>query len=255
MKTTIQILLLSFLLITGCSKKDLSDLENGVLWRIESKKGFESYIFGTIHLYPKSELVISHTTFSKLQNCKTLVLERDITNVTEQRKFADFQMPDFILESYRTIISEYGDRLVSMEGQLIQKAQESNINIAGLESADEILHAMNTLSTIKVPENTLNKIEMLVNFQKSLKMYNDESIGKLKDSLTIQMGEEVTKILVDERNENWIDDIESLINKNRSFIAVGAGHLGGKNGVLHLLREKGYKLESIGIENMPPEKP
>lgn len=54
---------------------------------------------------------------------------------------------------------------------------------------------------------------MLANFQKSLKMYQDESIGKLKDSLTIQMGEEVTKILVDERNENWIDDIESLIKK------------------------------------------
>ncbi|MBA2334195.1 MAG: TraB/GumN family protein [Blastocatellia bacterium] len=32
-----------------------------------------------------------------------------------------------------------------------------------------------------------------------------------------------------------------------TFIAVGAGHLGGKNGVIRLLRARGYKLTPIKL--------
>jgi len=34
--------------------------------------------------------------------------------------------------------------------------------------------------------------------------------------------------------------IEELIREKRTFIAVGAGHLGGPNGVIRLLQQKGY---------------
>tara|TARA_R110000868_G_scaffold411398_1_gene703720 strand:- start:1066 stop:1848 length:783 start_codon:yes stop_codon:yes gene_type:complete len=252
MKGAFGIILLLFLFLTACSQKNTADIRNGLLWRIESKNGTESYIFGTIHLYPKSELILSDTVIAKLQNCNTLALERDITNEAEQRKYENFQMPELLLESYRAIVSEYGDSLENMEGQLIQKAQESKIKITGLESIDEILNTMKTLSTIKVPENAFIKREILSNYQKSLKMYKEESIGQFKDSITIQIGETITSILVDERNENWLNDIESLIEKDRSFIAVGMGHLGGKEGVINLLRKKGYKLEPIRIDNTPP---
>ena len=53
--------------------------------------------------------------------------------------------------------------------------------------------------------------------------------------------------MVDERNANWIPVIEKNIAVTPSFIGVGAGHLGGKNGVISLLRARGYKLTPIKL--------
>ena len=54
-------------------------------------------------------------------------------------------------------------------------------------------------------------------------------------------------ILLDNRNQNWIPLIEKNISTTSSFIAVGGGHLGGKNGVVNLLRAKGYKVTPIKL--------
>jgi uncharacterized protein YbaP (TraB family) len=52
---------------------------------------------------------------------------------------------------------------------------------------------------------------------------------------------------IDQRNKNWIPVIEKTIAVTPSFIAVGGGHLGGANGVVNLLRAKGYKLTPIKL--------
>ena len=51
--------------------------------------------------------------------------------------------------------------------------------------------------------------------------------------------------MLDVRNQRWIPKIEKAIAAKPTFIAVGAAHLGGKNGVVSLLRAKGYKLKPI----------
>jgi uncharacterized protein YbaP (TraB family) len=161
-------------------------------------------------------------------------------------------MPSFLLESYGVIVAEYGDELISMEGELIEKAQKAKMDLIGLESTDEILNIMKTLKDISIPEGAFIKDEMLADYNESIKLYQTESIGKFHKDMTVQMGEEITKILVDERNENWIDDIEYLIEKDRTFIAVGMGHLGGQNGILNKLKEKGYELKPIRKEHTTP---
>jgi uncharacterized protein YbaP (TraB family) len=49
----------------------------------------------------------------------------------------------------------------------------------------------------------------------------------------------------DVRNANWIPVIEKQIRQQATFIAVGAGHLGGTNGVLELLKKQGYVVTGI----------
>ena len=132
-----------------------------------------------------------------------------------------------------------------MESELIEKALSFKMKITGLESTKEILTIMKEIKSINVPEKTFIKKDILSNYQKNLIQYKTESIGDYHKSMTIQMGNEITKILVDKRNKNWIDNIESLIKKDNTFIAVGMGHLGGKNGLLNLLSEKGYELKPI----------
>jgi uncharacterized protein YbaP (TraB family) len=52
--------------------------------------------------------------------------------------------------------------------------------------------------------------------------------------------------LVDERNRNWLPKIEGYLRSGHThFVVVGAGHMGGPNGLLALLKTRGYKIEQI----------
>jgi uncharacterized protein YbaP (TraB family) len=50
--------------------------------------------------------------------------------------------------------------------------------------------------------------------------------------------------LIVERNNNWVPQIEACMNRPEPcFVVVGAAHLVGPDGLLALLKQKGYKLE------------
>ncbi len=53
------------------------------------------------------------------------------------------------------------------------------------------------------------------------------------------------KQLLDNRNEAWIPKIDQLAKDKSTFIAVGAMHLAGDNGVVKLLREAGYTVNPM----------
>jgi uncharacterized protein YbaP (TraB family) len=54
------------------------------------------------------------------------------------------------------------------------------------------------------------------------------------------------KRLIDERNRNWIPKIEGYLARGENyFVVVGAGHLGGPNGLLALLRAQGNRVEQL----------
>ncbi|MBY0536442.1 MAG: TraB/GumN family protein [Chitinophagaceae bacterium] len=64
-------------------------------------------------------------------------------------------------------------------------------------------------------------------------------------------------LLLFNRNKNWVKKLQELMPKGSYLIAVGAGHLPGKQGVLQLLRNAGYTVRPIpnivksGIEANP----
>jgi uncharacterized protein YbaP (TraB family) len=60
-----------------------------------------------------------------------------------------------------------------------------------------------------------------------------ESSGELEQELLVK------------RNIAWIPSIEKAARSKGTFFAFGAAHLAGKQGVLTLLREKGYTVKPI----------
>jgi uncharacterized protein len=55
---------------------------------------------------------------------------------------------------------------------------------------------------------------------------------------------EERKVILDDRNRNWIPKIEKMLKEKRTFfITVGAAHLAGQNGVPNLLRQAGYRVD------------
>jgi len=49
-----------------------------------------------------------------------------------------------------------------------------------------------------------------------------------------------------QRNKNWVDQIEIEMNgSGTDFIAVGAGHLVGEDGVPAMLKARGYDVKRL----------
>lgn len=55
----------------------------------------------------------------------------------------------------------------------------------------------------------------------------------------------VKRLIIDNRNALWIQRVPELIQEASSFIAVGAGHLGGENGLIEQLRALNYTVVSM----------
>jgi uncharacterized protein YbaP (TraB family) len=52
-------------------------------------------------------------------------------------------------------------------------------------------------------------------------------------------------MLVD-RNKNWMPKIDQLLSRNgHSLVVVGAAHLVGPDGLLAMLRAKGYTVDQL----------
>lgn len=51
--------------------------------------------------------------------------------------------------------------------------------------------------------------------------------------------------LLEGRNQRWVSRMDSLLRSTSCFVAVGAGHLGGKTGLLAMLRKSGYRVEPV----------
>jgi uncharacterized protein len=52
--------------------------------------------------------------------------------------------------------------------------------------------------------------------------------------------------LIGARNRNWIPKIEGYLRSGRTyFVIVGAGHIGGPEGLLALLKARGYQVEQL----------
>ena len=58
-------------------------------------------------------------------------------------------------------------------------------------------------------------------------------------------GDKFEDILLTNRNKNWVKKIKPIMDSKNLFIAVGAGHLGGEQGLIDLLRKEGYEVEGV----------
>lgn len=77
---------------------------------------------------------------------------------------------------------------------------------------------------------------------------DDEALDQLlNDEMdSADDGGRFKKLLLTDRNRAWVPEIEKALKGSRNvFFLVGAGHLVGEEGVVALLREKGYTVEKV----------
>ena len=245
-----------------------------------------SYIYGTIHVMPKKDFVISDSIKSAFKTCKELAMEVDLnmdlktqiemvklSMLPEGKTIADItskensdRIRNFCLDSINWKESKYNkisrfqpffiSSLITQE--LIGKSKSYEIEFKKLAKKNKM--SMSGLETIQFQMNLLSEvsnqeqIKMLLlgltkdnsEFNKLLDTYLKKDINQLDTLMNnADLSPEFYSNFIVKRNQNWIPIISELIQKKSIFIAVGAAHLPGREGVLNLLQEAGYKITPI----------
>ena len=155
-------------------------------------------------------------------------------------------------------------------------AKKNNINIIELEPKNSMQKIEVALSNEQPVMSYKNEIDILLNYlvnQTKIALISKEMANKVLSAYLLQdiaylitkqedehclnenlgqLGLEVERNrnnayrrVVDDRNDDWMTKIPSMIKNKSSFITVGAGHLGGEKGLIKQLRKLGYVVENI----------
>ncbi|MFT6245129.1 MAG: hypothetical protein ACJAXI_001899, partial [Crocinitomicaceae bacterium] len=190
---------------------------------------------------------------SKEQGDSLLAWGQERMNMSEEMFKASFGKMKPFAVSMITMTLDIQGGIESYEMEIKELMESEKIKAVGLETMEEQIAFFDAFSN---EEQVQMLMESIKDDEKSAdqtkrmqQMYKRQNL----DSLYIMITEESESIarkdaeLLDDRNKNWIPKIEKLITKERTFIAVGAGHLGGPEGVIRLLQKKGYTLTPIEL--------
>lgn len=84
-------------------------------------------------------------------------------------------------------------------------------------------------------------------FSKMVEVYKKQDLAGLY-SMTLESDFEMEnqqEVLLTSRNKRWIPIIEKQVAEKPTFVAVGAAHLGGEEGVIALLRKQGFSVVPV----------
>lgn len=141
--------------------------------------------------------------------------------------------------------------LKSYEMEFMKIATQSNKQTGGLESIE---FQMSIFDSIPYIDQAKMLVESLKNndlgsdtFKQMVEIYKKQDLNALVSMISEDedgIGE-YEDMMLNQRNEKWIPLMEEMMKEQEVFFAVGAGHLAGERGVIHLLRKAGYKLSPV----------
>lgn len=141
----------------------------------------------------------------------------------------------------------------SVEAELIKIAKAQNEEVIGLETVGEQLavfdaipyqEQMNEL-VITAKDNMQRDKAELVEMMTLYKSENVEAMIAFTEKSPNVMTSKYSDVLLKKRNQNWISRMTAIATNKPTFFGVGAAHLGGKDGVIALLRKAGFTVEAV----------
>jgi len=142
---------------------------------------------------------------------------------------------------------EYG-----VDRYFYKKARDVGKEVRGLETAEFQIDLIASLSKDTEDEvllHTLKDLDVieieLNNLIDSWNRGDEDEFQKLILRSYVEHPRVYGKLIVN-RNKNWLKEIESYLRGDKNYLlVVGAGHLVGQEGLIKLLRNKGYSVEQM----------
>jgi len=180
--------------------------------------------------------------------------------------FEEMGMPMFLLNKVKpmflSMLAEVNmdpaemqsDEIVSYEMEIYDKANAAKKEVGGLET---MAYQMSLFDSIPYKEQAKMLLDAVRgtaadsdSLDETSSLYKQQNI----EGMVAMMGKDENSgvgdyedILLNNRNRNWIPVMSEKMSKDPTFFAVGAGHLGGPNGVIRLLRKEGYTVTPVSV--------
>lgn len=133
-----------------------------------------------------------------------------------------------------------------------QRAKDLNKTVIGLETLDEQLALFESMMAGDRDAFVRQSLEDFASIEEELSAiiasWNRGDLTGLEEALleNLRNYPNVHRILIRERNARWMKTLEEVLQSGKtSMIIVGAGHLPGKDGLVSLLRARGYSIEQL----------
>ncbi len=141
-------------------------------------------------------------------------------------------------------------RARSYELELMSRALNNQQPIEGLETMEYQISLFDQLPDTIIREMIMAQIRDpeggRAEQRKLTELYINRDVEALAELIeTSDEMEGSVDALLYQRNRNWIPVMMKLMETRSCFFAVGAGHLGGKNGVIQLLQHAGYQVTPL----------
>jgi uncharacterized protein len=198
----------------------------------------------------------------------------DVTTPQEYRKVKNFfakemkGVPFWSISNLRPmllsgIVAGVADKCPtsSWEVTLGRIARKKDIAIKGLETAQDQLSVFDRIPIKDQVKQLMDAIDnrqkvrrqSIIDNQNLHNAYKNQDIAKLYGlvskgadiGVSSETNRQFLEALLDERNRKWIPIISRVAQEKPTLFGVGAGHLGGKQGVISLLRTAGYQVRPV----------
>ena len=262
-----------------------STAEKSLFWQLESPGGQISYLFGTIHTDDNRVTDFSPKVLQALKNVDTFMLEVADAPPARLLQLPQGDLKQYLSEAELDQVAQLADihvmpleMVLKMKPWLLAvlfdlpkpqtpfaqdfllkaKAEELDKRIIGLESAEEHFGVMDSLT---VDEQLLMLHAVLKRSQKQkekdfeqlLKAYlagNPDQVANMDDEMTrgvlpAAVWQRMRVKLLDERNLKMAERGLEQAKQGSVFIAVGAAHLAGKNGLIEAFKQAGFKVKPL----------
>jgi uncharacterized protein YbaP (TraB family) len=177
---------------------------------------------------------------------KALLMNKEqfLTNFNKAKPFLLMQ---FLLQS------SLPENSRSYEKEFENLAFKNKIATSGLESVTEQLNLFTSFSKNEQTEMVMSSLreeaEAKNSFEQMQQIYLTQNLDNLYSFMKKESDSPIanSRVFLENRNQNWIPQMEKMMESKSVFFAVGAAHLAGPEGVIELLIKKGYTLTPIKL--------
>lgn len=241
----------------------------------DSIKGFDKAFESTRQLYGEIDMnfMTDNSTLIEMQKAMTMPDGKRLSDLfsNEDRKLIDSACKKYLgigidmmdMLKPMAIASQLSVVMSMKEFPELQKGEQLDMNlqnmakkegkeVKGLESLEFQTNLIFNMPLEEQAEFLLKTVESTDESEKTSKelanAYKSQNLDKIMELINkeeMQDNENYIKMLVYDRNRNWVEQMKSIVDDKPTFFVVGAGHLPGEEGVLKLLENEGYTIEPV----------
>ena len=259
--------------------------DKGLFWKLESPSGITSYLFGTIHTDDNRVADLSANVLDAIKKTDTFLMEAEPSQDTTSLMLTNGNVAELLTSDEFDQVRELADFHVmhmgavmkmkpwllavifdlpkpqtefSQDNLLMAKSIDFGKDVKGLETSKEHFSIMDNFSMDEqvvmlraVLKRTPEQKE--ADFERLLAAYlvgDSDKLTALDEQITggmlpVSIWSKMRKSLLDDRNLTMAKRAIPLALEKPVFVAVGASHLAGDNGLISAFKKAGFKLTAV----------